>query len=230
MNGLGQRLRAGRALTHYDPWEVTMGWIQYNPADYVGKRFGKLTVTAAHGEPSTGQANIVLSVTCDCGRTRLRTLQNISNPRSAGCACGLGTGMLRHGMYKTREYKAWTAAKMRCYNPRNIVYHAYGGRGIKMCDEWVNSFATFYVDMGPRPDGYSIERLDNERDYCPENCIWLPRRLQNKNLRKNYRIEFNGATYNGRELARMLGVSPTTVRDHMLRGNLRDWLARKLAA
>jgi hypothetical protein len=207
-----------------------MGWTQYNPADYVGQRFGRLTVTSAEGPITTSSHRVLLTLACDCGKTMVRAYSRLKYLQTMSCGCAGGTGNRTHGMHKSPEYSAWQKMKERCLNPNSPSFDAYGGRGITVCDAWLGSFEAFLADMGPRPEGYSIERTDVNGNYCPENCIWLPRNLQNKNLRKNLRIEFKGATYNGRELARLLGVSNVTIGDHIRRGNLREWLDRKAAS
>jgi hypothetical protein len=82
----------------------------------------------------------------------------------------------------TPEYNAWVHLRDRCTNPNNAAYKNYGGRGIAVCERW-NSFETFLADMGPRPMGYSIERVNNDGNYEPNNCKWIPLREQTKNRR-----------------------------------------------
>ena len=91
-------------------------------------------------------------------------------------------GKTTHGMSNLREYRTWSDIKTRCYNPKRKRYRNYGGRGIKVCDRWLESFENFYKDMGPRPsEEHSIDRIDVDGDYCPENCRWTTHRVQATN-------------------------------------------------
>lgn len=90
-----------------------------------------------------------------------------------------------HGMWKSREYAAWSSAKYRCHTPSAHNYKLYGGRGISMCERWRNSFMAFYEDMGKRPPGMSLERRDNDGDYEPSNCEWATPIKQARNRRQN---------------------------------------------
>jgi hypothetical protein len=100
---------------------------------------------------------------------------------------------LKHGMTKTSIYRTWAAMINRCENPKNPAYNNYGGRGIKVSDEWRQSFETFYKDIGePAFEGASLDRIDNNYNYCKENCRWADRTTQCRNTRTNRIIEFNG--------------------------------------
>lgn len=101
---------------------------------------------------------------------------------------------VKHNGKGTPEYCVWQAMKQRCYSPTNPGYLNYGGRGIQICDRWRTDFATFKADMGPRPKNTSIERLDNNGNYCPENCVWATREVQSRNRRTSVYITFKGKT------------------------------------
>lgn len=103
------------------------------------------------------------------------------------------TKFKRHGMSGTPEYWAWRDIKKRCYNPNVKWYENYGGRGIKMQENWITDFIAFYKDVGPRPGkGYSIDRIDNDGDYTSDNCRWVDKLTQDNNRRSNVWIEHNG--------------------------------------
>lgn len=93
-----------------------------------------------------------------------------------------------------REYTSWRSMKLRCLNKNAPAYSRYGGIGIKICKQWINSFETFYKDMGPRPIGKSLERINNKKGYYPNNCKWATRKEQQNNTRTNRFITYKGET------------------------------------
>jgi hypothetical protein len=99
-----------------------------------------------------------------------------------------------HGKTKTKEYRTWRHMIERCYNINNPRYKDYGGRGIIVCEEWRKSFSCFLKDMGEQKEGMSIDRIDNDGNYCPENCKWSTNKEQHQNLRNNNMITYNGIT------------------------------------
>lgn len=115
-------------------------------------------------------------------------------------------------------YVAWQSMKSRCYRPKNSHYEHYGARGIKVCDRWLggNGFINFLEDMGEVGYGMSLERLDNDKDYSPENCIWIPRAEQAKNRRHNWTVRINGEVMTAREATRRFAIHPSAI-DRLLR-------------
>src|SRR5689334_4957651 len=114
---------------------------------------------------------------------------------------------IKHGMWNKPEYKAWQKMKDRCYNPRSQRYDRYGARGIRVCGRWLASFEAFFEDLGPRPSPeHSLERTDNDGDYCPENCRWATRAEQNRNRSDNVLLEYEGRRLTRAEWAREMGM------------------------
>ena len=100
--------------------------------------------------------------------------------------------MKKHGKSNTSAYRSWNCMKERCNNPNSSNYRNYGGRGIKICERWLNSFENFYEDMGDRPLNMTLDRIDNNKNYYKENCKWSTNKQQFRNKTNSRFIEFNG--------------------------------------
>lgn len=116
-----------------------------------------------------------------------------------------------HGMAKTPEYGTWKRMKNRCYNPNYPMFRHYGGRGITVCDRWLDNFENFYNDMGAKPKGYSLDRVDNNGNYTPENCRWATNAEQAKNKQATRYYTFKGKRMVATEIAKEIGMKPTTM-------------------
>jgi hypothetical protein len=147
--------------------------------DLTGKRFGRLIVVA-YAEHRNWICN------CICGARTIVAGSNLRRGQSKSCGC-LARELSKsrattHGMSKSREYRTWRAMRDRCLNPNSHAYEWYGGRGISICDDWL-SFVALLADMGSRPPGCSIDRINNDGNYEPGNCQWAPPSVQARNRR-----------------------------------------------
>lgn len=125
----------------------------------------------------------------------------------------------KHGGVGSREYVSYCAMKQRCNDPSNKRYARYGGRGIRVCDRWLESFANFLADMGPQPSvKHSIERKDTDKNYEPSNCVWATNDDQANNRSNNTRIEIDGRVQNLTQWARESGVHRTVISRRIKRG------------
>lgn len=117
-----------------------------------------------------------------------------------------------HGMSDTTEYTIWKHLRTRCSDPIDPAYKYYGARGISVCPEWEASFAAFFADMGPRPSvAYSIDRIDNDGPYAPDNCRWATQEEQSSNRRDNRKLTWQGETLMWAEWAKRLGLDRSTI-------------------
>ena len=121
------------------------------------------------------------------------------------------------GWSSTPAYKSWANMLQRCTNPNNPAFADYGGRGITCCVRW-ETFAYFYADMGDRPPGLTLERIDNERGYEPGNCRWATRAEQNRNRRGRRLLTHNGETLRISEWAQRLGIAEPKLRERLDKG------------
>ena len=183
--------------------------------DLRGRRFGKLVVIERGGLTKDGYA--IWRCRCDCGGEGLAKSRRLLIGKKKSCGkCGYhGTRGKWLGGWDSltlAEYRTWQNMLGRCYSPTDISFRNYGARGIVVCDRWRESFEAFLSDMGPRPDGrYSIERVDVNGNYEPENCKWIPLREQHRNRRDSVYVEFWGQKVLLRELADEIGMSYSAI-------------------
>lgn len=190
--------------------------------DQTGKTFGRLTVLSYEG-------HMRWRCQCQCGNFKSVRTSHLVYGKIQSCGCLRDqqsreralAGVPRKnfdGRSRTPEYSIFLAIRQRCNNPNNTFYHYYGGRGIKICDRW-STFDAFIADMGRKPDPKStIDRIDTNGDYTPENCRWVSRKVQQNNCRNNRRLTFNGITKTIAEWSQELGIHRNTIDARLLNG------------
>lgn len=191
--------------------------------DLTGMKFNKLTVIERAENNKYNRAQWLCR--CDCGNIIVVSGNAIleSNTKSCGCLKGETDRKSKnktHGMSETRLFRCWTAMKARCRDKHLKAYKDYGGRGIKVCDEWEHDFMAFYnwsMANGYRDD-LTIDRKDVNGNYCPENCRWITKKEQASNKRTNRYIEHNGETKTIAEWAKIAGVERSVLRGRIDRG------------
>src|SRR6266496_1247415 len=178
----------------------------------VGDRFGRWLVLERQSQPKPLEARLLCR--CDCGTVRWVREGNVTRgvSRSCGCLKNEATGARRrtHGCSATPIYGVWLRMRDRCENPANQDWLRYGGRGIAVCAEW-QRFETFARDMGPRPPGLEIDRIDNNGDYEPGNCRWATRLEQANNVSRNHLLEHDGVSLTVSEWSRRTGIKAQTI-------------------
>lgn len=180
-----------------------------NSLDVTGQKFGRLTAICKNGfDKSPSRVHIRWDCLCACGKlvnVRLNSLRT-GAVKSCGCLKSGPSQNRTHNMSNTPIYRIWHGMKMRCIKKTHKSYYLYGGRGIKVCDRWMNSFEAFFEDMGDRPKGWSLDRINANGDYCKENCRWASNEIQTRNKRNNKFIEFNGTNLCLTDWAKRLGI------------------------
>lgn len=161
------------------------------PSNLTGQTFGLLTVLTLTSAPELNKNHYWYLCQCTCGRDHVVRKDRLIHGLTTSCGCYRkeATRQRRtiHGGSQTSEYKSYTAMIHRCYNPKVNSYANYGGRGITVCERWLESFENFLADMGPKPrPEYSLDRLNPFLNYCKENCKWATPTEQNNNKRKHY--------------------------------------------
>jgi hypothetical protein len=169
----------------------------------LGKVFGRLTVVGLEVDKR-------IPCCCACGTEKSVSRFNLGrSTMSCGCLNSENTTTRNktHGWSKTETYKTFAGMKARCNNPSEPSYVNYGGRGIVVCHEWQNSFEQFLADMGERPEGKTLERLDNDGPYNAVNCTWATPTEQSNNRRSNRYFTVDGVTDNLTGWAKRIGIS-----------------------
>lgn len=192
--------------------------------DLSGKRFGRWVVLCYSHKSPTDQA--YWSCVCDCGTKRSVKSASLVSGASSSCGCYHKERVTIHGMTRTRTFKSWDSMKQRCTNPKSPDYHKYGGRGIKICDRWLHNFDNFIEDMGERPKGRTLDRIDNNKNYEKSNCRWATSDEQLSNRRNTIKIEYYGCLLTIKELSEVTGIEEKLIRDRHRAG----WSVKKIVS
>lgn len=197
-----------------------------NRIDLTGKRFGRLTVVKVDEEKSNRKTYWICQ--CDCGNIKSIRSDALKVVQSCGCIKKeqdiKNLGIKRnHNMTNHPLFPIWSGMMNRCNNPNNLAYKDYGGRGIKVCEDWhkVENFCKWGEENGYKK-GLSIERIDVNKGYSPDNCKWIPRSEQAWNTRKTTFVEIDGKKIHLARTANELGISPNLVW-HRWKKGVRDY-------
>lgn len=190
--------------------------------DLTGQKFGRWTVINRAANSALGQTR--WHCICSCGNKGI--VQSTSLKREGGGSCGcrsleaLVARSTKHNHATngiTPTYHSWAGMKARCLNPLHRAYRDYGGRGITVCDRWL-SFDNFLADMGEKPTGLSIDRIDLNGSYFPGNCRWATTSQQSRNKRNNRIITSEGESRTIAEWSELLSIHPATISDRLQQG------------
>lgn len=196
----------------------------------IGMKFGKLTIIGVSHKNGSGKN--YAKCKCECGNIIDVLPNSLFNNQSKSCGCSksnnsilannksTSSGNYKDGRTKHLLYGTWHQMINRCENPKSKHYDRYGGRGIKVCDEWHDfwSFVKWSESVGGRPNGYTIDRIDNDGNYCPENCRWADWETQTSNKSSNRYITYNGKTQTIQQWSIDAGLNEQTLTNRINRG------------
>lgn len=168
--------------------------------DFVPETYGRLTSICSKYKPAESKY-VLQDWKCECGKVVTRYHSAVRYGTTSSCGCikseqlaARNKASARHGYFGTATYRSWSSMIVRCEDVTHEAYYRYGGRGIKICKEWREDFCKFLKDMGERPADRTLDRIDTNGDYCPENCRWATKLEQARNTRSNRRLTLDGVT------------------------------------
>ena len=194
--------------------------------DLTGQRFGRLTVV---GIDDRGTRQTYYNCVCDCGITKSIRGDGLKSGAVRSCGClkreqnSKNLDRTTHGMSHTRLHDIWLGMKGRCYNPHDARYSRYGGRGIEVCREWQNDFGAFceWAFNNGYSDNLTIDRINNDGNYSPENCRWATTEEQSKNRSTNIKITIGNATKTLSEWCAIFELDYQVIRDRYKRNGFK---------
>lgn len=182
-----------------------------------GMTFGRLIVLGRVPVLATrnGFKNAMWDCRCECGNSTQVAGANLRSGETGSCGCfhkeRVIAAKTKHGLGNSPAHRSWSGMLQRCHNQNSNGYYNYGAKGITVCERWRMSFADFHADMGPRPKGHTLDRIDNTKGYSPENCRWASVRDQSRNTSRTFLISYNENTHCLSDWAKLAGVSRTTI-------------------
>ena len=207
---------------------MPIGVYKRKPIIKKGDKFNRLT--AIRFVEMRGDSQQYWLFKCECGNEKILFVGNVKNGNTKACKCmqkemraKAWKSNLRHGLCNSKTYKSWVSMKQRCSNKSLREYKDYGGRGIIICEEWLK-FENFYKDMGDRPNGKTLDRIDNSKGYYKENCKWSTRKEQANNTRQNHFLTCGGETKTIAQWSEELNIKYMTI---WFRINKYNWSAEK---
>jgi len=210
------------------------------PIDLAGRIFGRLTVVGYSHSNSSGR---FWNCRCECGNEKIvKSIYLLSeNTKSCGCLRSGPTSLFyKHGhinrntdndgvvtISHSSTYNSWINMKSRCYDENNNNFYLYGARGVSISDDWLHSFDNFLRDMGERPDGMELDRINTNGNYEKGNCRWVTKKVNMRNRRNSRNLTFNGETKTIHAWAEDLGIDPEVIISRYKRGNSVERILRK---
>ena len=187
--------------------------------DLTGQMYGRLRVIRL-SFARAADGRLLWTCECVCGNLCDVRSGGLRSGNTLSCGCwnteAFATRITLHGKANTGAHRSWGKMMQRCGNPNDTHYANYGGRGITVCDRWLK-FENFYADMGDRPVGMSIDRIDNNKGYSPENCRWATKSEQQNNTRNNRLITYNNETLNVSQWSVRMGWDASVLRTRLRR-------------
>ena len=202
------------------------GYYEKKHQSLIGQKFNRLTILSIWKNKESGY--YMCRCRCDCGNTRDNRLTYVKNGGIKSCGCSKykhrplpnNSSSVFDGRSSHPLHKVWNAMFDRCENPNNQMFSVYGGRGISVCQEWrdFQKFVEWSDSVGGRPKGYSLDRIDPNGNYCPENCRWADDETQQNNKRTNQYLTYKGETLSLSQWARKLGISRYAIQYRFMQG------------
>lgn len=178
-----------------------------------GKKIGKWTIIGPY--KTLDDDHMQIYAECECGKRKYVRIRFLKIGQSKSCGC---KRTYKHGKTKTKIYRIWLGMIKRCYGINSHSYKRYGGRGIKVCKRW-HKFENFYADMGERPDGKSLDRINNNKGYSKSNCRWADIYTQANNRRDVKKYFFEGKMLSIPQIARIKNISPHILKSRIIKLN-----------